>query len=184
MREHKGYGRSHSWRTGLLALAFSVLSLSGCIPVGDEEINTSLFKDKDDLQQRAETIKTGMNEKAVFEKLGIEKDVFSHMSTQEVQMSLYGNSQVSGSPEQLEKFRERLMCFEGYSLPYRDIQNSGSLGFGSLRVNKTGPDLKLVLIFDKGKLLRASVDGNQQVNVNEDQSFLNVVLRKTTGVGF
>ena len=106
------------------------------------------------------------------------------MSTQEVQMSIYGNSMVQGSPEQLERFREKLLGYEGYSLPYKDVKGSGSLGFGSLRVNKTGCDLKLVLIFDKGKLMRASVDGNQQVNQDDDESLFNVLLRRGTGVSF
>ena len=106
------------------------------------------------------------------------------MNTQEVQMSIYGNSLVQGSPEQLEQFRQKLMGYEGFSLPYRDIKGSGSFGFGSLKVNKSGYDLKLVLIFDKGKLLRSSVDGNQQVNQDEDQSIFNVLLKRTTGVSF
>ena len=71
-----------------------------------------------------------MSMKTVFEKLSIEKEkTFSRMSTQEVQMSIYGNSQVQGTAAELEKFRERLMRYEGYSLPYRDIKGSGTLGF-------------------------------------------------------
>jgi len=168
----------------ILAVSLLVLFLSACIPVGDQQVNTELFKSKEDLKERAALLKPGMSMKAVFEKISIDKNKFSRMSTQEVQMSIYGNSLVQGSPEQLEKFREKLMNYEGYSLPYQDIQGSGSLGFGTLRVNKTGCDLKLVLIFDKGKLMRASVDGNQQVNTNEDQSFFNVLMKKTTGVSF
>ncbi len=168
----------------VLAVSLLAFFLSACIPVGDQEVNTDLFKSKEDMQERAAQLQPGMAKKTVFEKIQINQDKFAHMNTQEVQMSIYGNSQVQGSPEQLEQFRQRLMNYEGYALPYRDIKASGSLGFGSLRVNKNGYDLKLVLIFDKGKLLRASIDGNQQVNQDEDQSFFNVLMRRTTGVSF
>jgi len=171
-------------KTSVLAVALLILFLSACIPVGDEQINTELFKSKEDMRDRAALLKPGMTTKETFEKIEIGPDKFSRMSTQEVQMSIYGNSLVQGSPDQLEKFREKLACYEGYSLPYRDIQGSGSLGCGTLRVNKTGYDLKLVLIFDKGKLMRASVDGNQQVDTNEDQSIFNVLLKRSAGVSF
>jgi hypothetical protein len=168
----------------ILAVTLLAFFLSSCIPVGDQEVNTQLFTSKEDLKERAAMLTPGMPKKTVFEKIEIDPDQFSRMSTQEVQMSIYGNSLVQGSPEQLEKFREKLMNYEGYELPYKDIKGSGSLGFGTLRVNKTGCDLKLVLIFDRGKLLRSSVDGNQQVDQSEDQSFFNVFMKKTTGVSF
>ncbi len=136
------------------------------------------------MKERAATLKPGMSLKTVFEKIDIDKDKFSHMSTQELQMSIYGNSQVQGSAAELEKFRQRLMVYEGYSLPYKDVKGSGSLGFGTLRVNKSGYDLKLVLIFEKGKLLRASVDGNQQVDQDDNESIFNVLLKRSTGVSF
>lgn len=171
-------------KTSLLAAAFLTLFLNACIPVGDEQVNTELFKSKEDMRDRCALLSPGMTMKETFTKIQIEKDKFSRMSTQEVQMSIYGNSLVQGSPDQLEKFREKLANYEGYSLPYRDIQGSGSLGFGTLRVNKTGYDLKLVLIFDKGKLMRSTVDGNQQVDTNEDQSLFNVLLKRSAGVSF
>lgn len=168
----------------IVAVTFLALVLSACIPVGDEEINTKLFKSKDDMKERAACLKPGMAKKTVFEKISIDPEKFSRMSFTEVQTSIYGNSQVQGTPEQLETFRHRLEGYEGYSLPYREIKKNGSLGFGGLKVNKAGYDLKLVLIFEKGKLLRASVDGNQDVNLDESQSLFNVLLRRGAGVGF
>ncbi|MCE9507164.1 MAG: hypothetical protein K8R48_02460 [Alphaproteobacteria bacterium] len=136
------------------------------------------------MKMRAAELKPGMSKKAVFEKIQIAPEKFSHMSTQEVQMSIYGNSMVQGSPEQLERFRHRLQTYDGFSLPYRDIKSSGSLGFGTMKVNKQGYDLKLVLIFEKDRLLRASVDGNQEVNQDDSQYLWTTVLKKTTGIGF
>ena len=106
------------------------------------------------------------------------------MSLQEVQASIYGNSVVQGSPEQLEQFKKRLLAYEGYSLPYRDIKSDSSLGFGTMKVNKNGYDLKLVLIFEKERLLRASVEGNQEVNVDDSEFLWGSILRKGVGMAF
>jgi len=168
----------------LIALGCVVLFLGGCMPIGDQEINTTLFKSKEDMKLRTAALKPGMSKKATFEKISIDPEKFSQMSTQEVQMSIYGNSQVQGSPEQLEQFKQRLLVYEGYALPYREIKSNGSLGFGTMKVNKNGYDLRLVLIFEKDKLLRASVDGNQDVNQDDSQYLWGAVLKKTTGFGF
>jgi hypothetical protein len=168
----------------IFAVTLLTLLLAACIPVGDEEVNTKLFKSKDDMKERAACLKPGMVKKTVFEKISIDKEKFSRMSFQEVQASIYGNSMVQGTPEQLEAFRRRLEAYEGYSLPYREIKSDGSFGFGGMKVNKNGYDLKLVLIFENGKLMRATVDGNQDVNVNENQSLFNVLLKRGAGIGF
>jgi hypothetical protein len=154
------------------------------MPIGNQEINTTLFKSKEDMRMRADALKPGMNKNTVFEQLSIAPEKFSRMSTQEVQMSIYGNSMVQGSPDQLEQFKQRLMAYEGYALPYREIKSNGSLGFGTMKVNKNGYDLRLILIFEKDRLLRASVDGNQAVNQDDDQYLWGAVLKKTTGIGF
>jgi hypothetical protein len=168
----------------LVAIGCIVALVSACVPVGDQSVNTKLFKDKDDMQFKAALLSPGMSKEAVFDKLKIKPEKFARMSTQEVQMSIYGNSQVTGTPDQLEQFRQKLMRYEGYSLPYREIKNKGSIGFGVMTVNKSGYDLKLVLIFEKNRLMRVSVDGNQQVNEDENESFINVLLRKGVGLGF
>lgn len=171
-------------KLSVLVVSCVALFLSACMPIGNEEINTTLFKSKEDMKMRAAQLKPGMSRDDVFRKISIAPEKFTHMSTQEVQMSIYGNSMVQGSPEQLEKFRRRLQTYEGYSLPYREIKSKGSLGFGTMKVNKQGYDLKLVLIFEKDKLLRASVDGSQEVNQDDSQYLWSAVLKKTTGIGF
>lgn len=168
----------------LIILSGAVCIVSACVPVGEQEINTTLFKSKEDMKIRTAELQPGMSKKAAFEKISIAPEKFTQMSMQEVQMSIYGNSQVQGTPEQLEMFKQRLMAYEGYSLPYREIKSSGSLGFGTMKVNKNGYDLRLVMIFEKGKLMRASVDGSQEVNVDDNASIWNVLLKKGTGIGF
>lgn len=133
---------------------------------------------------RSAELRPGMSKKQVFETLSISPEKFARMSTQEVQSSIYGNSMVQGTPEQLEAFKNRMLAYEGYSLPYRDIKSDNSLGFGTMKVNKNGYDLRLVLIFEKNKLLRASVDGNQNVDVNEDEYLWGSILKKGVGMAF
>lgn len=177
---------SENWMKQLSFLLVSGIAflLSACVPIGEQTVNTDLFTSKEDMRAQADALKPGMSRKAVFEKLDIEVEKFSLMSPQEIQMNIYGNSQVQGSPEQLEQFKQRMLSYQGYALPYREVKSKGSLGFGTMKVNKKGYDLRLLLIFEKDKLLRASVDGNQDVNINDDSYLWNAVLRKTTGIGF
>ena len=66
-----------------------------------------LFKSKGRHERTRRDAQTGHDDTGkAFEKIKIDKDIFARMSTQEVQMSIYGNSLVQGSPEQLEKFKE------------------------------------------------------------------------------
>jgi hypothetical protein len=168
----------------IFLLSLCAVFLTACLPVGDQNINTELFKNKEDMKIRADQMDRGLSKKQTFEKIGVACEKFERMSTQEVQMSLYGNSQVQGTPEQLEQFKQRLLGYEGYALPYRKVESSGSLGFGTMKVNKTGYDLKLVLIFDRDRLLRAAVEGTQEVNQTDDQYLWNALLKKGIGIGF
>lgn len=169
------------WLPFLIA-AFFIFSLSGCMPSGEQNVNTELFKSKEDLSERAATLKPGMSKKKVFEKLAIDPDKFELMSSQNVQACIYGNTQVQGSPEQLEQFKKRILSYEGYALPYREIKSSSSLGFGKMKVEKTGYDLRLVLIFEGNRLLKSSVEGTLAVKQQEDQYLWESLIRR--GIGF
>ena len=159
-----------------------VLALAGCIPQGDQSVNTELFKNKEDVSQRTDTLRKGMTKKAVFEKLNVNSSRFERMSVQDVQMAIYGNSQVRGTPEQLEAFKRRLAGYEGYSLPYRNIKADSTLGFGSMKVTKKGCDLRLVLIFDRGKLIRSTVEGTQTIRQVDDENLWPSIIKH--GIGF
>lgn len=170
----------------MLAVLFSfmVLSLTACVPTGQENVNTELFKDKTDIVTRMNSLKPGMSENAVFEKIGINADRFERMAMPEVQTTLYGNSQVRGTPEQLEQFRKKLMACRGYSLPYRRIDSSSSLGFGKMKIKKTGQDIRLVLVFSGGKLARSAIEGTEAVKMEEDQYFWDKLLKAGIGWAF
>lgn len=165
-----------------LLICLFVLPLAACVPSGEQDINTELFKSKDDMHDRIAALKTGMAKKEVFKKLEIPSNKFKRLNTQDLQACLYGNSLVQGTPEQLEKFRRKISTFEAYSLPYREIKSSSSLGFGKVRVERTGYDLKLLLIFDNGKLVRSSIEGTEEVKETEEEYIWKTVFSR--GLGF
>ncbi len=160
------------------------LCLSACLPSGEQDINTELFKNKDEMKTKCAELSPGISKRQAFEALSLSPEKFERMSMQEVQMSIYGNSQVQGTPEQLEEFKRKLMSYEGFALPYREIKSSSSLGFGKMKVTKTGHDLKLVLIFDRDRLMRASVEGTQEVNETNDQYMWDMLLRRGISAAF
>lgn len=168
----------------VFVVSFLALTLSACLPSGQQDVNTELFKNKEEMAQKTATLKPGISKKQAFETIGVPEEKFQVMSTQEVQMSIYGNSQVQGTPEQLEKFRKKLMTCQGYSLPYREIKSSSSLGLGTMKVSKTGHDLKLVLIFEDNKLMRAAVEGIQTVNQEDDQYMWEFLIKRGIGAAF
>lgn len=159
-----------------LMLVISVF-LCGCMPTGNQNVNTELFESKEQMKTRTAELKPGMKKADVFKALNIPAEKFDQLSTPDIQVALYGNSQLQGTPAQLETFKKKLMRYEGYSLPYRSIKNKSSFGFGKVKVKKTGHNLQLVLIFERGKLLKASVQGQQNVNEKEDQYLWNSILK-------
>jgi hypothetical protein len=166
------------------ALACVAFLLTACVPQGQEHVNTELFKDRGDMSSRVAALKPGMYKSKVFAQLGVQPDRFARMSTIEVQQSVYGNAQVHGSPAELEAFRRRLAACEGYSLPYRKLDSSASLGFGKLKVENRGYDLRLVLVFANGRLMKSAVEGTTQVRQENDQYLWPMLLRKGIGLAF
>jgi hypothetical protein len=168
----------------VLFIALISLALSGCLPTGEESINTELFKSKDDLKQKASQLRPGIKKGDVFRILDVAPEKFQRMNLSEVQSSIYGNSQVQGSPTQLEEFRRRMMSYEGYALPYRILKDDGSLGFGTMKFHKTGQDLRLVLIFENNRLLRSAIEGTEDVSLQENQYLWGALIRKGIGLAF
>ena len=160
------------------------LGMTACMPSGNENVNTELFENKEEMRAKADELSRGMSIDSAMETLGVPLERFAVMSTDQVQTAVYGNSQVQGTPEQLEKFRKRLQAFEGYSLPYRQVKAKSSLGFGKVKVAKSGHDLQLLLIFENKKLLKATVVGSEELNKSEDKYLWNSLISRGVGSVF
>lgn len=168
----------------LALTALMALSLSACLPSGEQEVNSDLFKDRTEMASKADTLRPGMSKHQVFETLNVPLDKFERLSLEEMQTCYYGNAVVQGTPQQLEEFRRRMLHMEGYSLPYREIKSSSSLGLGKMKVEKTGYDLRLVLVFDKGNLVHSNVEGTHNVRLNEDRYMWDSLINRGIGAAF
>ena len=173
-----------SFMTHIFITAFCILFLTACMPSGNENVNTELFENTDEMHAKANELERNMAFEEVFKTLDVPIERFTKMNTEQVQIAVYGNSQVQGTPEQLERFRQRLSAYEGYSLPYRQVKSKSSLGFGKIKTNSTGHDLQLVLIFEKDRLLKASVVGSEELNKTEDSYLWNSLIKRGVGSVF
>lgn len=182
--KNKVYKLAKTTLKTLLILSASLMLLATCIPVGNEDINTDLFENKEAMQSAVERLRPGMTKDEVMSELKIPIERFTTMGTEELQKNVYGNSLVQGTPEQLERFKEILLRYKGYCLPYRNLESKGSIGFGKMRVNKKGYDVKLVILFENNILLKSSIDGSQDVNMNENKYIWNTLMEKGSGAAF
>lgn len=176
--------KSTASRLNAIMAMLLCLSLSACLPSGEQEVNTELFKDRTEMTARHGQLRAGMTPQQAFDTLGVPHDRFERLSMQDLQQCVYGNSQVQGNPEQLEQFRKRLLTFSAYTLPYREIKSSSSLGFGKMKVERTGYDLKLVLVFDNNQLMRSSVEGTHNVRQMEDKYMWDTLINKGISSAF
>ncbi len=170
--------------TTLIVACALALSLSACLPSGEQEVNTDLFKDKTEMATKSSSLRPGMTREEAFATIGVPQEKFEKMSMQEVQTCYYGNSTVEGSPEQLEQFRARMMRMDGYYLPYSEIKSSSSLGFGKMKVEKSGYNLRLVMVFERDRLIHSVVEGTQNVRMNEDRYMWDSLINRGIGAAF
>ena len=77
-----------------------------------------------------------------------------------------------------------MMSYEGYALPYREINSSSSIGLGKMKVEKTGFDLRLVLVFEKDRLVKSTIEGTQEVHQQEDKYMWDSLLSRGIGAVF
>lgn len=167
----------------IVIIAFTITLIS-CIPVGDESVNAELFESKEDLKTLATSLKPGMTEEEALKIIDIPVSKFTFMSTEEIQRAIYGNSLVQGSPLELEEFKNKLLTYKGYYLPYKYIENESSIGLGKMKYNKKGHDLRLILLFERGVLLKATVDGSPNIDHYEDKYMWNSLIQKGAGFAF
>lgn len=142
----------------------------GCsgVPLKSSATNRVLFESQGEFKTRCAQLQPTMSRDEVFTALGVSQDAFTALKPVEIQQMIYGQSEVQGTPAQLEEFRVRMAAYEGLQLPYREIRRSGKLGIGKVIIDEKGWDQTLVLIFDNGTLFKAMVAG--RANVDENSS--------------
>lgn len=151
--------------------------LGGCIPMGNQRVNADLFENKDDMKQKSAQLAPGMNRQDVLQCLNIPIEKFEQLDTEHIQRALYGNSIVQGSPTELEAFRHQMLAYQGYAIPYRVIESTGTLGFGKINVKREGHDLRMILIFNGDQLVRSVIIGRPNVAEDDDDYFWDNILR-------
>jgi hypothetical protein len=144
---------------GMLFLLF--IFFAGCgIPTSRTMIvPKGVAQSPEDLMAKLDLLKPGMEIAEVFELLGIQRKtpgVREIVIAEEKQRVLYGATQMIGTPEELERFRDYLGNHRIIEIRFRDIESS--LVFDSIVsvVNtKTGPDFLSYVVFYEGKLINA-----------------------------
>jgi hypothetical protein len=156
-----------------VTLAFSTLILCACaVPLHVKDVNADLFESPEHLEAQAESLTAQMTVSDTFSHLGLEKNHFRKLSTPEIQLWIYGHSQVQGTPEDLERFRIIMSGYSAYEMPYKHIQREGRVSLsGRVIVLKDGHDQNLTVIFNNGLLVKAIVGGNSTVD-GEESNFL------------
>lgn len=153
------------WIQSLLGVVVVSVGM-GCsgVPLNSSATNSVLFENQGAFKERCAKLQPAMSREEVFTTLGVEQDVFVALKPVEIQQMIYGQSEVQGTPAQLEEFRVRMAAYEGLQLPYRELRRSGRLGLAKLIIDEKGWDQTLVLIFDNGTLYKAMVAGRASVN--------------------
>ena len=160
-------------RANLCLAVLAAFLAAGCanspLPLRKKEVNTTLFRDPAEAEERVGMLTPGMSEKEYFSILGITPKVpYTILSIKEIQFYLYGDSKLHGPLEELEEFRRRLAGFSGYSIEYRALDLAGWFpGPTSFTRLLTGHDLLIIGLFDKGRLAKALLVGKKVVNERE-----------------
>jgi hypothetical protein len=142
------------WVIGLLLLVL----FSGCtIPTSRRRvIPEGVAGDPQELVSKLELLKPGMDFYEVFELLQIQPKtpgVRELVTAEEKQRILYGSAQLVGSPEELERFRERLGKHRIMEIKLIDVERS--LTFDSpvsVLSTQVGPSFVAYLVFYEGRL--------------------------------
>lgn len=158
-------------------LAFSTLLLCSCaVPLRVSDVNGDLFESPEHLEAKAESLTAQMTVSDTFAHLGLPKNHFRKLSTPEIQLWIYGNSQVQGTPEDLERFRIIMSGYSAYEMPYKHIQREGRVSLsGRVIILKDGHDQNLTVIFNNGLLVKAIVGGNSTVDDEESNTLWSYV---------
>lgn len=156
-----------------LMIASAIFLFAGCasypLNLGKTDVSGSLYKEPAEIEELTKQLSMDMTKDEVFAHLGITRKTpnLEILAPEAVQRLVYGQTETRGSPQEIEAFRARRTAFEGFRLPYKNINRSGWLGLPKWTSRQSGFDLDLYMIFDTGKLYQAVLAGTQKIDRKE-----------------
>lgn len=156
-----------------LMITLAIFLLMGCashpLTLGKTDVSGSLYKEPAEIEELTKQLSSNMTKDEAFAHLGITRKTpnLEILAPEAVQRLVYGQTETRGSPQEIESFRARRTAFEGFRLPYKNINRSGWLGLPKWTSRQSGFDLDLYMIFDTGKLYQAVLAGTQKIDRQE-----------------
>lgn len=175
-------------RLARLLFLFLVLFVGCGIPVSRTTIiPKDVAQNPEDLIAKLDLLKTGMEIGEVFELLGIKRTtpgVREIVSAEEKQRTLYGATQLIGTPQELELFRDHLGKHRIFEIRFRDIKNGLIFDSPVSVVNtKTGPDFVSYVVFYEGKLINSPSKPDNFYQDESTRTYLSDLLGSMFRVG-
>jgi len=164
--------------------SFSILlflTIGGCggINLGQSAKGDKLFESPEDLEHVVSLLQKGGVEQEVFNILWINPRTpnLEIADAEAMQAMAYGRSQIQGEVKDLEEFREKMAKLKVYTLPYEKISKRIRLGWNHYVIHYQGYKLRLILIFEDGKLWQAKLVGRMKID-EEETTYIADLLRR------
>jgi hypothetical protein len=165
----------------IIAVVFLFISLFGCT-ASISKVNEGLFENPTVFIEKVGQLKPGMSEEEFYKALDIESTAenLEFLGPEEIWPYVYGNTQPLVSLSELKMAKEDIMApFKAIRFPYSFVKKKigptvGTMGPG-VTVDLKGYDLRVVAIFDKGKLFRSPPEGTPRINRRDEIYILDFV---------
>lgn len=148
--------------------------LYGCT-ASISKVNSELFENPVVFIEKVGQLKSNISEEEFYKVLGIEDKVdnLEYLKPEEIWPYVYGNTQPLISLSELERAKENIMApFKGIRFPYSFVEKQigptiGTMGPG-VTVDLKGYDLRVVAIFENGKLFRSPPEGTIRIKRRDE----------------
>ena len=134
--------------------------------------NPDLFESPAVFLERVQQLKPNISEEEFYKVLRIEPSVenLEFMGPGEIWPYVYGYTQPLVPLEDLMSAKESIIApFKGIRFPYSFIKKEIGLAKGpGITVHQDGYDLRVVAIFENGKLFRAPPEGTAKINRKDE----------------
>lgn len=155
----------------ILILLFLIMISFGCT-ARIMKANDMLFESPAVFIEKVGQLKPGMSEKEFYEALGIEPTVenLEFLKPEEIWPYIYGNVQPIIPLSQLANAKDNVMApFKGIRFPYLFVQTKVGPAMGpGITVDQEGYDLRVVAIFENGKLFRSPPEGKIRIKTRNE----------------